>query len=142
MATLNPGIRSPGGIIFLIVPTSNSEKQLSSLWNKTKGLSARFPSRSRGLRKNIYTSARTAVWCMQFFARSTPRVNNASSSSDNEHRKKYFFLPLRSGSLLLHYFWAERTFGYPSQANRRENQTHTPILQSVDRESVFAAFSY
>jgi hypothetical protein len=72
---------------------------------------------------------------MQFFARSTPRVNNASSSSDNEHRKKYFFLHCLALSYCI---IAQRTRSdiHPSRAKRRENQTHTPIWQFVRRELV------
>jgi hypothetical protein len=67
---------------------------------------------------------RAAVWCLlQFFARSTPRVNNASSSSDNEHRKKIFFPSLCPAlSYILHI--AQRARSQYKQQNSAENQTH------------------
>lgn len=75
------------------------------------------------------TSARRAVWCMQFFARSTPRVNNASSSSDNEHRKKYFCLytawPALSYCILRS---AHVLIQIHLEQNARNSNAYTPIL--------------
>jgi hypothetical protein len=116
--------RSPGGIIFLIVPTSNSEKLRAMPAETKQKPSPCFPSPSRGLRKK---PVRAAVWCMQFFARSTPRVNNASSSSDNEHRKKYFFLhcPALSYCIILRAAHHVLISIHREQNAQRENQTHT-----------------